>query len=187
VTHAVQFGGVPWLQPHLGSLVREIMDSAEVRLDTKRKLKLPSRAELRRMGRAVRRGDLIAVVTSDAERETIDRVQAVMAVIEGHAEHVMDAVAPELMPSLPQLRESLDSRRANQSRISRIVGRLLGLEMKMKQYERGKIFCDAVAAKTGPEGLAHVFSSPEVLPTLAEIEDPAAWMRRVGLTTAGAV
>ncbi len=184
VTHAVQFSAVPWLQGHLSGLVREIMASAELRLDTKRRFKLPSREELRRVGTALRHGDLIGIVTNDAERETIDRVQAVMAVIEGHAEHVMDAVAPELLPSLPHLRQSLDERRANQSFLSRVVGRLLGLELKLRQYERGKIFCDAVVAAAGPSALTHVFSAPEALPSLVEIEDPRAWLARMGLPAA---
>ncbi len=183
VTHAVQFGGVPWLKPHLSGLVREIMDSAEVRLDTQRRFRLPSRAGLRRVGTALRHGDLIAMVTNDAERATIDRVQAVMAVIEGHAEHVMDAVAPELLPSLPHLRQSLDARRQNQSLASRLIGRLLGLELKLKQYERGKIFCDAVVAAAGPPALTQVFSAPEALPSLEEIEDPTAWLTRMGLAS----
>ena len=92
----------------------------------------------------LRRGDLIGSSPPSAERETLDRVQAVMAVIEGHAEHVMDAVAPDLLPSLPKLRAALDRRRKSQSGFSRLVARLLGLELKLKQYERGKIFCDAV-------------------------------------------
>ena len=103
-----------------------------------------------------------------------------MAVIEGHAEHVMDAVAPDLLPSLPKLREAIDRRRKSQTGLNRILARLLGLEMKLKQYERGKIFCDGVVARGGPDALRHVFSSPEALPTLAEIEDPAAWLRRIG-------
>jgi coenzyme F420 biosynthesis associated uncharacterized protein len=180
VTHAVQFGGVPWLQPHLAGLVRELLHSAEVRIETPRKLRLPSVAELKRIGNAARHGDIVAILTNDADRETLDRVQGVMALIEGHAEHVMDAVAPELLPSLPSLRESIDRRRKHQSLLSKIIGRLLGMEMKMRQYERGKIFCDEVVAQGGIEALTHAFSSPETLPTLAEIEDPGGWLRRVG-------
>ncbi len=187
VTHAVQFGGVPWLHGHLAGLVEELMRSAEVRLDTGRKRQLPSRSELRRMGGALRRGDLIGVVMNQSERETVDRVQAVMAVIEGHAEHVMDAVAPDLIPSLPRLRRALNARRRTQSRLSQIVGRLLGLEMKLRQYERGKVFCDAVAAEGGEGALRHVFSGPEALPTLAEIEDPAGWLARTAPARAAAV
>jgi coenzyme F420 biosynthesis associated uncharacterized protein len=180
VTHAVQFAGVPWLHRHMAGLVRELLKQAELRIDAPRKLRIPSTEEIRRIGRALRRGDLISIVTSKAERETLDRVQAVMAVIEGHAEHVMDAVAPDLLPSLPQLREALDERRRSQTGLSRLLARLLGLELKMKQYERGKFFCDAIVRQAGPDALRYVFSSPEVLPTLAEIDDPAAWLARTG-------
>jgi putative hydrolase len=101
-----------------------------------------------------------------------------MAVIEGHAEHVMDAVAPDLLPSLPKLREALDRRRKSQSGLSRLVARLLGLDLKLRQYEQGKYFCDAVVRERGVAALHHVFSSPEALPTLAEIRDPQAWIAR---------
>jgi uncharacterized protein (DUF2342 family) len=97
---------------------------------------------------------------------------------------VMDAVAPDLLPSLPRLREALDRRRQTQSFLSRFIGRLLGLEMKLKQYDRGKFFCDAVVEQGGQDALRHVFSSAEALPTMAEIEDPAAWLARNGLAAA---
>jgi coenzyme F420 biosynthesis associated uncharacterized protein len=178
VTHAVQFAGVPWLQGHVAGLVRELLQTAEVRIDSERKLRLPTGAEIRRMVAALRQGDLISLVTSDAERDTLDRVQAVMAVIEGHAEHVMDVVAPDLLPSLPELRAALDRRRKSQSALSRLLARLLGLDLKLKQYEHGKLFCDAVVRQGGPAALHRVFSRPEALPTLAELRDPAAWLAR---------
>jgi coenzyme F420 biosynthesis associated uncharacterized protein len=185
VTHAVQFAGVPWLHGHVAGLVRELLASAEVRLDAPRKLRLPSITELRRAGAALRHGDLISIVTTSTERDTLDRVQAVMAVIEGHAEHVMDAVAPDLVPSLPKLRASLDRRRRSQSGLSRLIARLLGLDLKLRQYEQGKAFCDAVVAKGGVEALHHVFSTPEALPTLAELGHAEAWLERTAAPVSG--
>jgi coenzyme F420 biosynthesis associated uncharacterized protein len=181
VTHAVQFSGVPWLQNHIAGLVRELLAKAELRIDTPRKLRLPRSGEIKRVGSALRRGDLISIFTSSAERETLDRVQAVMAVIEGHAEHVMDAVAPDLLPSLPKLREALDRRRKSQSGLSRVLGKLLGLELKLRQYEQGKYFCDVVVNRSGTAALSHLFSEPAALPTLEELLDPPRWLRRVGL------
>jgi coenzyme F420 biosynthesis associated uncharacterized protein len=181
VTHAIQFAGVPWLHGYLGGLVRELLRSAELRIDKPRKLRVPAWADLRRVGGALRSGDLISIVASDAERDTLNRVQAVMAVIEGHAEHVMDAVAPDLIPSLSRLRTALDRRRKSQSGLSRLLAKLLGLELKLRQYEQGKFFCDAIVRSAGTEALAHVFSAPEALPTLAELTEPAAWLTRVGL------
>jgi coenzyme F420 biosynthesis associated uncharacterized protein len=180
VTHAVQFASVPWLQGHVAGLVRELLRSAELRMDTERKLRLPSGAEIRRVGTAIRSGDLISIFASAGERETLNRVQAVMAVIEGHAEHVMDSVAPDLLPSLPKLREALDRRRKSQSGLSRLLAKLLGLELKLRQYEQGKFFCDAIVRAAGTEALTRVFSGPEALPTLAELDDPGPWLRRMG-------
>jgi coenzyme F420 biosynthesis associated uncharacterized protein len=178
VTHAVQFAGVPWLQGHLAALVRELLKGAELRLDNPRRLRVPSGDEVKRVLSALRHGDFVSVVASPSERETLERVQAVMAVIEGHAEHVMDAVAPDLLPSLPRLREALDRRRRSQSLLARLAGRLLGLDMKLRQYEQGKRFCDAVVRQAGTEALQVVFTSPETLPTIEELDDPAAWIAR---------
>jgi coenzyme F420 biosynthesis associated uncharacterized protein len=181
VTHAVQFAGVPWLQGHVAGLVRELLKSAELRIDKPRKVRLPAATELKRVAGALRNGDLISIFTTPAERDTLDRVQAVMAVIEGHAEHVMDVVAPDLLPSLPSLRAALDRRRKSQSGLSRILAKLLGLELKLRQYEQGKFFCDAIVEAAGTEALVRVFSGPDALPTLAELTDPPAWLARMNL------
>jgi coenzyme F420 biosynthesis associated uncharacterized protein len=178
VTHAVQFAGVPWLHSHMAGLVKELLAKAEVRLDTPRKLRAPTREEIQRVLSGLRRGDLISIVATGSERELLDRVQAVMAVIEGHAEHVMDAVAPDLVPSLPRLREGLDQRRRSQSALSRLVARLLGLDLKMRQYDQGKRFCDAVVQAGGVEALNRVFTGPEALPTLEELDEPRRWIQR---------
>ncbi len=178
VTHAVQFGGVPWLQEHLAGQVAALLAGMEVRLDAKRAARLPGREDLRRLVDAVREGDLVALVARPEEREALDRLQAVMAVVEGHAEHVMDEVGASLLPSLPQLRAALDRRRRSASAPARLLSRLLGLELKMRQYTLGKQFCDAVVREGGREALSRVWSSPEALPTLAELENPRGWLER---------
>lgn len=180
-THAVQFSGIPWLQDYLAQLIRSLLESAEQRMTARTRLHLPSRQAVARVARAVLRADLIGIVASAPERELIDRAQAVMAVVEGHAEHVMDAVAPEILPSLPRLRAALDARRQVQSPIGRLLTRLLGMEMKLKQYEQGKRFCDEIVRRSGRDAFEVLFSAPEMLPTLAEIAEPAAWCERVGV------
>jgi coenzyme F420 biosynthesis associated uncharacterized protein len=185
VTHAVQFGGVPWLREYLAAQIRELMESAQERINVERKPGLPTREDLiragrgaLRVGRAAMRLDLLGMVGNQREQAVMDRVQAVMAVIEGHAEHVMDAVAPELLPSLPKMRAAIDKRRKQQRGVAKYLGKLLGLEMKMRQYTQGKAFCDQIVAQAGTAALNHLFSSPQALPTLAEISDPAAWLER---------
>jgi coenzyme F420 biosynthesis associated uncharacterized protein len=178
VTHAVQFSGVPWLQEHLGALLRQLLDGVDVQVDWKAMAKLPNRQDLDALVRSLREDGLVMVLAGPERRELLDRLQATMAVIEGHAEHVMDAVGRDVLPDLDELRVALDRRRAQRTGPWRLLERLLGLEMKLRQYEVGKAFCDAVVAREGVAALHRVFAAPENLPTWAELEDPDAWMAR---------
>jgi len=181
VTHAVQFAGVPWLQSHMAGMVRELLSHAEVRIDARRALRMPGADDLKRLAAAVRSGDIISLVASERERATLERMQATMAVLEGHAEHVMDAVGAPLLPSLPKLRAALEARRRSQSAPARLLAKLLGLEMKLRQYEQGKRFCDAVVREAGVEALNRVWIGPEMLPSTAELDAPLEWVRRTGV------
>jgi putative hydrolase len=104
-----------------------------------------------------------------------------MALIEGHAEHVMDAAGAGALPDLAGLREALDRRRRTRPPLWRLLERLLGLDMKLKQYEVGKRFCDAVVEQAGVAGLNRAWSSPELMPTWAELEHPQAWLARAAV------
>jgi coenzyme F420 biosynthesis associated uncharacterized protein len=178
VTHAVQFAGVPWLQPHMAGMVRELLSHAELRIDARRVLRMPGTDDVRRLAEAVRSGDFVSLVASPQERATLERMQATMAVLEGHAEHVMDAVGAPLLPSLPRLRAALDARRRSQSAPARLLQRLLGLEMKLRQYEQGKRFCDAIVREAGVQALNRVWSAPDALPSSEELDAPLRWLER---------
>lgn len=180
VTHAVQFAGVPWLRPYLAGLLRELLDSLDVKVDPRALLKLPSLDDAKGLLEAVRKEGLVGALGSGSRRGLLDRVQGVMGIVEGHAEHVMDVVGADALPSLDELRSALDRRRQERSPLLALLERLIGLEAKMRQYEDGKRFCDAVAATAGAPALHRVFDGPDQLPTVAELQDPAAWMRRTG-------
>ncbi len=181
MTHVVQFASVPWLRPELERLVRELLGSLDVKLDVKALLRMPRPADLASLIAFVRSGDLLSAVAGDEGRERLDRVQGLMGLVEGHAEHVMDAVGGELVDDLDALRVALDQRRATRvSAAQAVLGRVLGLDAKLRQYEEGKAFCDAVVADGGRRALRRAFDGPETVPTLAELGDPAAWLGRVG-------
>jgi putative hydrolase len=107
------------------------------------------------------------------------RLQAAMAVVEGYSEHVMDAVGAEALPGYERLREAMDRRRQSRSAPQQLLERLLGLDLKMRQYVVGKKFSDAVVESHGIAVLNRVWESPELLPTLTELEHPADWVARV--------
>jgi len=181
ITHAVQFTGVPWLREHLASMLRDLLSSVKVEVDPSALLRMPKLQDLREAWDSVREDGLVHAVAGPERAEIIDRLQAVMALIEGHAEHVMDAAGADVLPSLPKLRESLERRRREKPPLVKLLERLLGLDLKMRQYVVGKRFCDAVVRDWGIEGLNRAWSAPEHLPTLAELEDPAGWVRRTSV------
>jgi coenzyme F420 biosynthesis associated uncharacterized protein len=181
VTHAVQFNGVPWLREHLAGMLRELLDSVQVKVDPSALLKLPSAEDLRALWDQIREGGFVTAVAGPERKALIDRLQATMALIEGHAEHVMDAAGAPVLPNVAKLRAAMDRRRKDRPPLFKLLERLLGLDMKMRQYEHGKRFCDAVVARGGIEALNRAWSAPDKLPTLAELDDPAGWIRRTEL------
>jgi coenzyme F420 biosynthesis associated uncharacterized protein len=178
LTHVVQFTGVPWLRDHLGGLLRAYLDSVDVQINAGVAGGLPSMPNIQGLVERFREGGLMALIQSSEQRELMERLQPVMAVIEGYSEHVMDALGATLVPDYEKLREAMDRRRRSRTAPERLLQKLLGLDMKMRQYEQGKKFCDAVAAEVGIDGLNTVWRSPADMPTPAELDDPAAWIRR---------
>ena len=179
LVHAFQFGGVPWLRDHLGGLLRDYLETVDVQIASGAAGGVPSLPNPASLVARFQEGGLAALVQTPAQRDIMERVQTAMAVVEGHAEHVMDALAPELVSHHEGLRESMEQRRDQRSAPQRILMRLLGLDMKMRQYRQGKAFCDSVAAEGGTALLNRVWESPEALPTAAELDRPERWIARL--------
>ena len=179
LTHVFQFQGVPWLRDHMGALMREYMDTVDVRIERGDAGGLPSLPDLSKLVEAFREGGLAALVQTGQQRELMNRVNAAMAVVEGYSELVMDALGERLLPAYEGLREAMERRRASRSAPQRAIERLLGLELKLRQYQLGREFCEAVVAKQGVEGLNRVWHSPEALPSAAELKRPDAWLERM--------
>ncbi len=178
VTHAVQFGGTPWLREHLAGLLRELIDGMQVSVALGRALRIPDARDLRTLAQRLRGGELLRLGLGEDRWALVERMQATMSLIEGHAEHVMDAVGAEELPTLERMRAAMNRRRRNRGWPWRILERLLGLEMKMRQYEVGRAFCDEVVAAAGPSGLAVAWSAAEMLPSTGELERPELWLAR---------
>ncbi|HET8971024.1 MAG TPA: zinc-dependent metalloprotease, partial [Candidatus Nanopelagicales bacterium] len=177
-THRVQFTAVPWLRGHLNAQIAEIVATAD--LDAAA-LAAMLREAIKRVSEAAR-GDgelsIIDLVQTPAQREIVDRITAVMSLLEGHADVVMDGVGPEVIASIVEIRRRFTIRRQGQG-FDKIMRRLLGLDAKMRQYRDGAAFCKAVIEASGMEGLNRVWTSPETLPDKAEIADPRLWLERM--------
>jgi coenzyme F420 biosynthesis associated uncharacterized protein len=178
LTHVFQFQGVPWLREHMSGLLRRYVETLEVRIQKGSAGGLPSLPDPASLVEAFREGGLAALVQNPEQRALMDEVQAAMSVIEGYSEHVMDAIAAEFIPDHEQLRAAMDKRRRSRSAPERIIERLLGFDVKLRQYEQGKRFADAVVAQAGMDGLNRVWSSPDALPSADELQHPRRWLRR---------
>ena len=186
LTHALQFAGAPWLRDHLGGLMREYLSTVDVKIERGAAGGLPSLPNIQRLVETFREGGLAALVQTGEQRAILDRVQATMAVVEGYAEHVMDAVGETALPHYEGLREAMQRRRKSRSAPERLLQKLLGMDLKMRQYEEGKAFCDAVVADRDIRVLNRVWESPEALPDLRELRAYGAWLERMDRRPAAA-
>ena len=176
-THRVQFTAVPWMRDHLRTLIGEVTGSVDPQLVTTDLVKRLSEA-VRGEGEGSKVG-LIEMLSSPEQRELLDRITAIMSLLEGHADVVMDGVGPSVIGSVEQIRTKFTQRRGGAGSIDRLVRRLLGLEAKMAQYRDGALFVRQVVDQVGMEGFNAVWSSPEHLPTKSEIHEPKTWVARV--------
>lgn len=181
-THVVQFSAVPWLREHIGGIGEELLGGAFAQVSLREVAALARRLlrpDLRRLLAVIRSGDWTSPFISAPRRRLVDRLQTTMAIVEGYSEHVMDGVGEELDPVYAQLRGRLEARRAQRGPGEAVLSRLFGMEMKMRQYRLGKVFCDEVAERRGIETLNRVWSEPAAMPRPSELERPGRWITRV--------
>ncbi len=179
-THRVQFTATDWLAEHLLGEVRALIGEL---------MQEPSQMTERLVG-ALRglpeiiRGDnsgapLLDALQTPEQRRRLAAITAVMSLLEGHADVVMDDVGPLVVPSVATIRERFSKRRAGRGAVDQLLRRLLGLDAKARQYADGARFVRGVIDQVGMDGFNAVWSSPQTLPHPDEIADPAAWVRRV--------
>ena len=172
-THRTQFTSVAWLRPYVQQQMTEFLLASD--LDPASIL-----SRLRAAADAVTgSGSLIEAIQSPRQREILERLTSVMTLVEGHGDYVMDAVGPSVVPSVAQIRAKFSSRRGTAGPMEQALRRILGIDLKMKQYEQGSRFVQMVVAEAGMETFNKVWTSPETLPTPAEIAEPLAWLERV--------
>jgi coenzyme F420 biosynthesis associated uncharacterized protein len=188
-THRTQFTAVPWLRDHIEGEIHAFL--AETDIDPATLLErlrdaagsLPGfggASDTEESGAGSGTGSLIDIVQTPAQREILGRLTAVMSLLEGHADVVMDGVGPQVVPSVAEIREKFQKRRAKGTgRLDQLLRKALGLDAKMRQYQDGAVFVRGVVDAVGMEGFNRVWTSPNTLPTKEEIHEPAAWVARV--------
>ncbi|MFC5382597.1 zinc-dependent metalloprotease [Aquipuribacter nitratireducens] len=196
-THRAQFGANPWLAGWFRGQVTDLLDDllADPGSTVERFVeglgRLPdilrgasddptggAAGDGTAGGRRTPTG-LVDLVQTPEQRARLDALTAVMSLLEGHADVVMDEVGPSVVPSVAQIRARFDARRRGTGPVDRVVRRLLGLEAKAAQYRDGARFVRAVTDEVGIEGFNAVWAGPDALPSPAELREPSTWVARV--------
>jgi coenzyme F420 biosynthesis associated uncharacterized protein len=180
VTHRTQFTAVPWMRGHFFGEVQAFVDASQA----------GGEHFLERLRRGVAtlseslrdpdsRASVLDIVQTPAQKAVLDRLTALMTLLEGHAEFVMDGVGPGVIPTVEQIRAKFNQRRESGNPLEKAMRKLLGIEVKMRQYAEGRKFVHGVVERVGMEGFNKIFSSPLTLPRIEELGDPDAWVARV--------
>jgi coenzyme F420 biosynthesis associated uncharacterized protein len=183
VTHRVQFRANPWLTEHMSEALAILTDDSGLDAGD-------VAGRLAEYVRTQRNGDsdpnsqgilgVMRIMQSDEQRRALDQLLVLGTLLEGHADHVMDAVGPAVVPSVAAIRSRFDERRhRKQSPLQRIARALLGVDAKIAQYTRGKKFVDEVVSTVGMKRFNTIWTDAETLPLPTEIDEPRRWIDRV--------
>ena len=179
VTHRAQFTGIDWMRPHFLGLVESTIDSVDA--DPKQLAAAARRLlEARRKGEdPLATGGLMGLFASEAQRGTLERLSGLMSLLEGHGDVTMDRAGDGLVPSADRFGRVMRRRRESARGFTKILQRVIGLDAKIKQYEEGERFIEAVEAAGGETLFERVWHAPDNLPSIGEIRDPQTWVERM--------
>jgi len=170
-THAFEFEAHPWLRPYFADLVGRTVEQ----------LAAESGGLMERVRGALGGGEghWLERIMTPGQRETFRRTQALMSLLEGYSNHVMNAAGARILPNFAEIHDRFERRGERRGAVERAIMRLTGLDLKMEQYVAGERFADAVITKRDRTFLNRVWTGPETLPSLDEIRNPESWIARV--------
>lgn len=203
-THRVQFAAAPWLADHMKAKITDLSTSTMGQADTlpqklaeaartlRDELKSGNKTTSRKhddgksndgaSSEAARpRNRLLEAIQSPQDREIMSHLTAVMSLLEGHANVVMDAVDSSIVPSVKTIRRRFEQRGKTRSPLEKLIRRLLQMDVKAAQYRDGQKFVDHIVAAVGMEKFNTVWQSAQHLPTEEELHDPDRWIDRMEL------
>jgi coenzyme F420 biosynthesis associated uncharacterized protein len=178
-THRVQFGAVPWLSDYLAGRVSALLEASDVGTREALQRIVAFCYALVRSLRSDSEVSVVEAIQTPEQRVIFDEMTALMSLLEGHADVVMDDVGPSIVPSVSLIRERFSQRRRQPGTLDSFARKALGMDAKLRQYTDGAAFVRHVVDRVGMAGFNQVWQSPETLPSRVELHDPDAWLARV--------
>jgi coenzyme F420 biosynthesis associated uncharacterized protein len=178
-THVFQFEGFPWVRPYFQQLLNEYFEFLKSDLSELRKGMKSIRVMVDRVRSNHGRQSWIESLMTAEQRGVFYRIQALMCIIEGYSNHVMNAVGKDLMPNYETIAKRFEQRQRKRGRSEQLLARVTGLDVKLEQYRLGEAFIDQIVAQRGPDVALRLWHGPDALPTLDELRSPESWIARV--------
>lgn len=180
-THAFEFEAHPWVRDHFNTMLDRYMgflrqDAEQLKQGLQG---LKSIAGRTRSKETSETGSWIEAFMNSEQRSLFSEMQAMMCVIEGYSNHIMNAVGVGLLPNYELISKRFQERQSHRSQIDQMFARLTGLDVKMEQYRAGEKFIDDIVAERGHAFAHRVWDGPENLPTMEEIRDASVWISRI--------
>ncbi|MDA2987495.1 MAG: zinc-dependent metalloprotease [Actinomycetota bacterium] len=179
-THRVQFGAVPWLGDHFTGLITRALETFDESSFGDRLFAIIG--EIFEAFVQRRTPDIIAAAQTEEQRAILDEITGLMSVLEGHADVVMDEVDISVVPTVAQIRNRFEGRRASQAAVrgaDSLWRKALGMDAKMAQYREGAAFVRALMDQGGMAMVNQVWQAPENLPNIEEVREPSLWLARM--------
>jgi coenzyme F420 biosynthesis associated uncharacterized protein len=176
-THAFEFEAHPWLRPWLAERLERQLGLFS------RSASSLGRDAMKGLGRALRNpggGEhWIERLMGSEQLQLFRETQAVMSLLEGFSDYVMDEVGRDLVPDVEAISARFHERRERRSTFERAILRLTGMDLKLEQYRKGERFVREIADQRGPDALDRLWDGPDNLPRPGEIDQPGRWIERV--------
>ena len=179
-THAYEFEAYPWVREYFNSLLEEYISHLTNDFVTFGAGFGGLKGLLDRARSNMKDGDhWIESIMSPEQRVLFSKLQALMSIVEGYSNYIMNAVGERLLPTYKTIKEKIEERAARRSPAEKLFIRITGLSLKMEQYRLGESFINQVVKERGIGTANRVWEGPEMLPTLEELRNPSAWLERI--------
>lgn len=171
------FHAVGWLGPQLLALIehyaREITidpDALEQAIESQLN-SVMSMDDLEKAGSAVAKS-LFAPQRTAVQQEVLERLETLLALVEGWVDQVTAEVTRSRMPSSVGLAEMLRRRRASGGPAEMALRTLVGLELRPRRTRDAENLWAALRAARGSEARDALWAHPDLLPDAAALDDP---------------
>jgi coenzyme F420 biosynthesis associated uncharacterized protein len=177
-THVFEFEAYPWVREHFNQLVYQYFEQLQDQLNVFGS----------GLGQLISRvaqnwgsdRHWIELMLTPQQRQIFEQLQAMMSLVEGYGNHVMNAIGRQLLPSFDQIEQRMEQRQQAKTLVDQVFYKVTGMDLKLAQYQQGEQFVDSVVRTHGIQFASQVWERAENLPTMHEIRNPQSWIQRMG-------